>query len=68
LANEVDKSPLAKTDMEDDGDVQMELLFDPVKNVTKKKEVWRLDVFVEDLLTVYKGDVEDHMESFHRVL
>jgi hypothetical protein len=54
--------------MEDDGDVQMELLFDPVKNVTKKKEVWRLDVFVEYLLTVYKGDVEDHMESFHRVL
>jgi hypothetical protein len=36
--------------------------FDPVKDVTKKKEVWRLGVFVEDLWTVYKRDVDDHME------
>ncbi|WJX70134.1 hypothetical protein P8452_54278 [Trifolium repens] len=64
--NEVDKSQLAKSDMEDDGDVQIELPFDPVKNVTKKKEIWRLGVFLEDLFTVYKGDVEDHMELLLR--
>jgi hypothetical protein len=52
--------------MEDDGDVQIELPFDPVKNVTKKKEIWRLGVFLEDLFTVYKGDVEDHMELLLR--
>jgi hypothetical protein len=44
----------------------MELPFDPVKDVTKKKEVWRLGVFLEDLWTVYKGDVEDHMELLIR--
>jgi hypothetical protein len=64
--NEVDKSQLAKSDMEDDGDVQIEVPFDPVKNITKKKEVWRLGVFLEDLISVYKGDVEDHMELLLR--
>ncbi|WJX64181.1 hypothetical protein P8452_48995 [Trifolium repens] len=53
-------------DNEDDNEVEMELPFDPVKDVTKKKEVWRLGVFVEDLWTVYKGDVEDHMELLIR--
>ncbi|WJX42670.1 hypothetical protein P8452_29876 [Trifolium repens] len=66
VGNEVDKSQLAKSDMEDDGDVQIEVPFDPVKNITKKKEVWRLGVFLEDLISVYKGDVEDHMELLLR--
>jgi hypothetical protein len=36
--------------------------YDPVKSLTKKKENWRLGVFVEDKWSVYKGDTEVTME------
>jgi hypothetical protein len=36
--------------------------YHPVKDVTKKKQTWRLAVMVDDLWTVYKGEDEDHVE------
>ncbi|WJX79954.1 hypothetical protein P8452_63017 [Trifolium repens] len=62
----VEKSNYVELDTDVDNEVEMQLPFDPVKDVTKKKEVWRLGVFLEDLWTVYKGDVEDHMELLIR--
>ncbi|KAK2392301.1 hypothetical protein QL285_065676 [Trifolium repens] len=36
--------------------------YHPVKDITKKKQTWRLAVMVDDLWTVYKGEDEDHLE------
>jgi hypothetical protein len=43
-----------------------ELLYDPVKSVTKKKEIWRLGIILDDMWTIYKGDTEDHIELLVR--
>jgi hypothetical protein len=40
--------------------------YDPVKSITKKKEIWRLGVIVDDMWSVYKGDAEDHIELLVR--
>jgi hypothetical protein len=36
--------------------------YHPVKDITKKKQTWRLAVMVDDLWTVYKGEDEEHLE------
>jgi hypothetical protein len=40
--------------------------YDPVKNVSMKKETWRLGVIIDDMWIVYKGDTEDHLELLVR--
>jgi hypothetical protein len=40
--------------------------YDPVKNIKKKKEFWRLGVIIDDMWTVFKGEYEDHMEVLVR--
>jgi hypothetical protein len=44
----------------------IERTYDSVKNVTRKRETWRLGVILDDLWTVYKGDTEDHVELLLR--
>jgi hypothetical protein len=63
---QVDESALNKNLIKEVTDVKDDRPFDPVKNVTKKKEIWRLGVFLEDLLIVYKAEAEDHMELLLR--
>jgi hypothetical protein len=43
-----------------------EISYDPVKNVTKKRETWRLGVMLDDMWAVFKGDTEDHIEMLIR--
>ncbi|WJX39428.1 hypothetical protein P8452_26972 [Trifolium repens] len=40
--------------------------FHPVKDINKKKEIWRLAVILDDIWSVYKGDTEDHVEVLLR--
>jgi hypothetical protein len=40
--------------------------YDSVKNVSMKKETWRLGVIIDDMWSVYKGDTEDHLELLVR--
>jgi hypothetical protein len=40
--------------------------YDPVKNISMKKETWRLGVIIDDMWIVYKGDTEDHLELLVR--
>jgi hypothetical protein len=40
--------------------------YDPVKNISMKKETWRLGVIIDDMWIVYKGDTEDHIELLVR--
>ncbi|KAK2356384.1 hypothetical protein QL285_093721 [Trifolium repens] len=35
--------------------------YDPVKNISMKKETWRLGVIIDDMWSVYKGDTEDQL-------
>ncbi|WJX75061.1 hypothetical protein P8452_58633 [Trifolium repens] len=44
----------------------MEKAYDAVKDVTKKKELWRLGVVVDDLWITYKGGSEEHIELLLR--
>jgi hypothetical protein len=55
-----DKGKCQMVDPEDD------LLYDPVKGVTKKKEIWRLGVILDDMWSIFKGDTEDHIELLVR--
>jgi hypothetical protein len=36
--------------------------YDPVKNISKKKETRRLGVIIDDMWIVYKGETEDHLQ------
>jgi hypothetical protein len=47
-------------------DPEDDLLYDPIKSVTKKKEIWRLGVILDDMWTIFKGDTEDHIELLVR--
>jgi hypothetical protein len=47
-------------------DPEDDLLYDPIKGVTKKKEIWRLGVILDDMWTILKGDTEDHIEFLVR--
>jgi hypothetical protein len=40
--------------------------YDSVKNVSMKKETWRLGVITDDMWIVYNGDTEDHLELLVR--
>ncbi|GAU51524.1 hypothetical protein TSUD_413880 [Trifolium subterraneum] len=40
--------------------------YDPVSKITKKKEIWRLGVIIDDLWTVYKGENEDYIDMLIR--
>ncbi|KAK2366319.1 hypothetical protein QL285_079715 [Trifolium repens] len=55
-----DKGKKQMVDPEDD------LLYDPIKGITKKKEIWRLGVILDDMWTIFKGDTEDHIELLVR--
>ncbi|WJX60441.1 hypothetical protein P8452_45648 [Trifolium repens] len=35
--------------------------YDHVKNISMKKETWRLGVIIDDMWSVYKGDTEDQL-------
>ncbi|KAK2352860.1 hypothetical protein QL285_090565 [Trifolium repens] len=35
--------------------------YDPVKNISMKKETWRLGVIIDDMWSIYKGDTEDQL-------
>jgi hypothetical protein len=55
-----DKGKNQMVDLEDD------LLYDAIKGITKKKEIWRLGVILDDMWTIFKGDTEDHIELLVR--
>jgi hypothetical protein len=40
--------------------------YHPVKDINKKKEIWRLAVILDDIWSVHKGDIEDHLELLIR--
>jgi hypothetical protein len=44
----------------------VEITYDPIKNVTKKRETWRLGVILDDMWTVFKGETADHIELLLR--
>jgi hypothetical protein len=46
----------------------MEKPYDAVKTITKKKEIWRLGVLLEDMWTVYKGGTQDHVDFVYNLL
>ncbi|WJX16898.1 DNA helicase [Trifolium repens] len=44
----------------------MDKPYDAVKDVTKKKELWRVGVVVDDIWITYKGGSEEHIELLLR--
>jgi hypothetical protein len=44
----------------------MATTYHAVKDVTNKKQTWRLAVMVDDLWTIFKGEDEDHAEMLLR--
>ncbi|KAK2363415.1 hypothetical protein QL285_088405 [Trifolium repens] len=44
----------------------VEITYDTIKNVTKKRETWRLGVILDDMWTVFKGETADHIELLLR--
>jgi hypothetical protein len=44
----------------------MTTTYHAVKDVTNKKQTWRLAVMVDDLWSVFKGEDEDHVEMLLR--
>ncbi|WJX81040.1 hypothetical protein P8452_63970 [Trifolium repens] len=47
-------------------DKPVQRTYDPVANVSKRRETWRLGVIIDDIWTVYKGETEDHVELLIR--
>jgi hypothetical protein len=45
----------------------MEKPHDAVKTITKKKEIWRLGVLLEDTWTVYKGGTQVHVDFVYNL-
>jgi hypothetical protein len=44
----------------------VEITYDTIKNVTKKRETWRLGVILDDMWTVFKGETADRVELLLR--
>ncbi|GAU22595.1 hypothetical protein TSUD_134950 [Trifolium subterraneum] len=69
---EVDIIEVDKTTLTTAGNNELEVVetidrdFDPVKNVTKKKEIWRLGVIIDDMWIVQKQGTEDHIDLLLR--
>ncbi|KAK2410931.1 hypothetical protein QL285_046264 [Trifolium repens] len=59
---QVEKTLAKDSDINVIKEVEMEKPYDAVKTITKKKEIWRLGVLLEDMWTVYKGGTQGDIQ------
>ncbi|KAK2363142.1 hypothetical protein QL285_088152 [Trifolium repens] len=59
----VEKTLAKDSDINVTKEVEMEKPHDAVKTITKKKEIWRLGVLLEDTWTVYKGGTQPNVSA-----